>query len=92
MGMDTVELVMALEEAFQIAIPDEEAEKISTPHHVIDFIMSRLEGEQTSTVGVKRWSREEVASKVREITIEQLAITPDQYHEDARFIEDFGAD
>lgn len=65
---------------------------MATPRHVIDFLMSRLQEEKTSTVGVKRCSREQVASKVREITIEQLGIKPEQYHEDARFVEDFGAD
>ncbi|MCR3754783.1 MAG: acyl carrier protein [Candidatus Westeberhardia cardiocondylae] len=37
-SLDTVELVMALEEAFHIEIPDEVAEKITTVQSVIDFI------------------------------------------------------
>ena len=37
-SLDTVELVMALEEEFDIEIPDEEAEKISTVQHAIDYI------------------------------------------------------
>ncbi|WP_348673670.1 acyl carrier protein [uncultured Abyssibacter sp.] len=37
-SLDTVELVMALEEEFEIDIPDEEAEKIVTFQHVIDYI------------------------------------------------------
>ena len=35
-SLDTVELVMALEEAFGVEIPDEDAEKISTVQDVID--------------------------------------------------------
>ncbi|MGD6858598.1 MAG: acyl carrier protein [Enterobacteriaceae bacterium] len=37
-SLDTVELVMALEEEFDIEIPDEEAEKITTVQTAIDFI------------------------------------------------------
>jgi len=37
-SLDTVELVMALEEEFDIEIPDEEAEKITTIQQAIDYI------------------------------------------------------
>ena len=38
-SLDTVELVMALEEEFEVEIPDEEAEKITTVQQAIDYIM-----------------------------------------------------
>lgn len=37
-SLDTVELVMALEEEFDLEIPDEEAEKIRTIQQAIDYI------------------------------------------------------
>lgn len=37
-SLDTVELVMALEEEFECEIPDEEAEKITTVKHAIDYV------------------------------------------------------
>ncbi len=37
-SLDTVELVMALEEEFNIEIPDEEAEKITTVQQAMDYI------------------------------------------------------
>ncbi|OGR80849.1 MAG: acyl carrier protein [Elusimicrobia bacterium RIFCSPHIGHO2_01_FULL_64_10] len=37
-SLDTVELVMALEEEFDMEIPDEEAEKIQTVGQAIDYI------------------------------------------------------
>ena len=37
-SLDTVELVMALEEEFEIDIPDEVAEKITTVQSAVDFI------------------------------------------------------
>jgi acyl carrier protein len=39
-SLDTVELVMALEEAFGIEIPDEEAEKIKTVGDTVNYILS----------------------------------------------------
>ncbi len=39
-SLDTVELVMAMEEKFGIEIPDSDAEKISTVQDVIDYIES----------------------------------------------------
>ena len=37
-SLDTVELVMALEEEFETEIPDEEAEKINTVQSAVDYI------------------------------------------------------
>lgn len=47
-SLDTVELVMALEEAFKediadFSIPDDEAEKITTVQQAIDYITTALE-------------------------------------------------
>ena len=39
-SLDTVELVMALEEEFETEIPDDEAEKITTVRQAIDYINS----------------------------------------------------
>ncbi len=42
-SLDTVELVMALEEAFDIEIPDEAAEQIDTVGKAVDYIQEKLE-------------------------------------------------
>ena len=42
-SLDTVELVMALEEEFDTEIPDEEAEKITTVQAAIDYITAKQE-------------------------------------------------
>ena len=39
-SLDTVDLVMALEEEFETEIPDEEAEKITTVKEAIDYILA----------------------------------------------------
>ena len=41
-SLDTVEIVMALEEHFDIQIPDEDAEKISTVGEAIEYIKEHM--------------------------------------------------
>jgi len=43
-SLDTVELVMAFEEAFDIEIPDEDAEKIRTVKDAIEYIEKNSKG------------------------------------------------
>ena len=43
-SLDTVELVMALEEEFEIEIPDEDAEKIRTVKDAVDYINAHAKG------------------------------------------------
>ncbi len=45
-SLDTVELVMALEEEFDIEIPDEAAEKILTVQEAVDYISSKVAAPQ----------------------------------------------
>ena len=43
-SLDIVELVMAFEEAFDIEIPDEDAEKIKTVKDAIDYVNAHAKG------------------------------------------------
>jgi acyl carrier protein len=42
-SLDTVELVMALEEEFETDIPDEDAEKITTVQAAIDYVKAHMD-------------------------------------------------
>lgn len=44
-SLDTVELVMALEEEFETEIPDEDAEKIITIKDAVNYIVDRMDKE-----------------------------------------------
>lgn len=46
-SLDTVELVMALEEKFGLEIPDEEAEKITTVGQTIKYIEEKTTGKES---------------------------------------------
>jgi len=41
-SLDTVELIMALEDEFELDIPDEEAEKLDTVAKVIDYVLEKV--------------------------------------------------
>ena len=45
-SLDIVELVMAFEEAFEMDIPDEDAEKITTVKEAIDYIKNKAGGKK----------------------------------------------
>ena len=42
-SLDTVELVMALEDEFEIEIPDEQAEKITTGQQAVDYATANMQ-------------------------------------------------
>lgn len=48
-SLDTVELVMALEEEFETEIPDEDAEKIITIKDAVSYIVDRMERESKAS-------------------------------------------
>lgn len=48
-SLDTVELVMALEEEFETEIPDEDAEKIITIKDAVNYIVERIEKESKAS-------------------------------------------
>ena len=43
-SLDQVELIMAMEEEFDVSIPDEDAEKIGTVKNAVEYIKKALEG------------------------------------------------
>jgi len=97
MGLDSVELVMALEEEFGVRIPDSEAERMLTPRRVIDWMCAQQEqGALFSVPGSKPpsgfhvFTREQIAERVREVVREQLGI--EEFSDDDRFIEDLRMD
>jgi len=45
MGLDGVEFIMAVEEAFQIAIPDADAQQMFTPGDVVTYVYARVGSE-----------------------------------------------
>lgn len=86
MGLDSVELVMAFEETFEIRIPDRDAEKLQTIRDVTDYVTARLAAE-----GRPR-ERASVYAIVCVLTCEQCGTRLDQLTENTSFVNDLGID
>lgn len=87
MGLDAVELVMAIEDEFTIDIPDAEAERMKTVGELYYYVRK--------TVHLKTLrppSDEELWQRVRNVVVEQLGVKDHQVTREARFIEDLGID
>lgn len=57
MGMDTVELVMALEDEFDIAIPNEDASNLAVVGDMFDYIVRELHNRGEPLDKVQLWER-----------------------------------
>ncbi len=90
MGLDTVELVLRVEEEFDVIIPDEVAEKIMTVGNFCDAVI-RLRQEKFGD-SVSDNTDEAVFKKVKEFIIDQLGVEPDLVTRDAHIVDDLGAD
>lgn len=83
MGLDLVEMVMRIEEEFEITIPDEVAETLVTPRAVIDYLMTIPKVNEKS-------SRDYVHLSVFIIVEDESGVSRDHFNEDSRFVEDLG--
>jgi acyl carrier protein len=92
MGLDTVELVMEIEDEFNICIPDEDAERIRTVGDVYHFILAQKDrpvehGCEPPSIGTP----EEVWRKLTDVVVRVLRVRPEDVRPEARWYEDLGA-
>ena len=87
MGLDTVELVMAIEEEFGVEIPDADAERLRSVGDVASYVFEELQRR-----GRRDMDANSVIERVRAVTVAQLGVDPDVVFPWTRFVEDLGAD
>ena len=87
MGLDTVELVMAIEEDFGLEIPDETAAKIVTVGDMHAYLVSEL-----ARRGQPDLDEEGIYTKLRDIICHQTGVKPDEVVPKARFVQDLRLD
>ncbi|HFD11641.1 MAG TPA: hypothetical protein ENJ32_04125 [Crenotrichaceae bacterium] len=90
MGLEAVELIMAIEEEFDISIPDEESAKLDTVGKLYQYILDILYVKQSeSSIQV---DEEDVWERTQDVIVTQLGVSPEQVTEDASFVSDLGID
>jgi hypothetical protein len=83
MGLDTVELVLAVEEHFGVEIPDGEASKLLTVGMLQAWVVSELENQGRTPVNLER-----TFAELRDLICRQTGASPDEVVANARFVKD----
>jgi hypothetical protein len=84
MGLDLVELIMSVEEEFEIEIPDELFVTFTTPRTIIDYVFNHPKIKKTNG------PRESIADDIWTMIENEGGVLRRDYSEDSRFIEDMG--
>ncbi len=82
MGLDVVEFVMMVEDAFDLKIPDHEAETIATPGELVEYLMKRLPKEATGACLTQR-----AYYRIREAVVRVLGHPPAALQPETRWEE-----
>ncbi|PAW85183.1 MAG: hypothetical protein B9S33_10280 [Pedosphaera sp. Tous-C6FEB] len=85
MGLDVVELVMAVEEEFSIEVNDEEAAQLATCGSLADYVVKQLRARGDTRTEDEVWTR------LKDLIVEQLGVKADEVKREAKFYEDLGA-
>ena len=88
MGLDAVELVMAIEEEFGLEIPDSEAEKLQRVGELHTFVVSTLRS-RSPAVQVDDAA---VWTRLKDVIVEQLGVLPEEVTPSTHLIDDLRMD
>jgi acyl carrier protein len=86
MGLDSVELVMAIEDEFAIEIPNSEAPRLAVLGEMHDFIVRALRQRGDPSAEVQVWER------LRAVVVQQLGVRPDEVTRSSHIVYDLRAD
>ena len=93
MGLDTVEIVMAVEVAFNINMP-ESGLAMARVGDLNAFVLEKLSSrnwERDPNDPGSKWSEEEVWLKLRSVIAQVLSVPEERITKETRFVEDLGA-
>lgn len=105
MGLDSVELIIAVEERFGIAIDDAEASLIETVGDLEQVVLCKLAPQESKVTQAilamnfgriaaerKAWSEQEVWHALQATLVDQLGVERDAVTRKARIVQDLGVD
>ena len=86
MGLDTVELVIAIEQEFQIKIPNEDAAKLGVLGDLQDYVVHAIRERGETPDELQVWER------VKAVVVAQLGVRPEEVVRSAHVVKDLHAD
>ncbi|MBL8711389.1 MAG: hypothetical protein JNM12_00705 [Alphaproteobacteria bacterium] len=86
MGLDSVELIMNVERAFDIELPDPEISKVVTVGDFYDLIIVKLELNNPNI------DRQEVWETLSKLIVKISGVAPHRIVREARIVKDLGID
>ncbi len=86
MGLDSVELVIAVEKEFNIEIPDQVAADLDTVQKLFDYVMEQLNQQYPEV------DETLVLQDLTRLIVDQLGVKPEQVTLDAHFVNDLRID
>jgi hypothetical protein len=93
-SLDSVEILIAIEETFDVTVSDAEAEAMATPRDVVEWLWPRVSNKEPNQVAMRLlqgqgtgvWQQEQVSSVVRAIIVEQTGTAA--FNQDSSFRND----
>lgn len=95
MGLESVEIVLTVEERFCISLPDAECEGVRTISELVDAVIRQLpplEPIGSDADAEHTAYRTRVLNEIREIVAEQIRIPIETIRPESRFVQDLGID
>jgi hypothetical protein len=86
MGLDTVELVMAIEEEFSIEIPNADAARLGVLGDLSDYVVAALRQRGETPDEAQVWQR------LSALVVAQLGVRPEEVTRSAHVVKDLHAD
>ena len=87
MGLDTVELIMAIEDEFNIDIENQDASEIATVGDIYIYVLKKLNDR-----GSDAEFDEKIWERVKEVVVSQLGVNPEEVMKKSSIVYDLGAD
>ena len=86
MGLDTVELIMAIEDEFGVVFPDSDAAKLSRVGDIHCYVLRVLRERGESP------DPDAILERLRAVVVDQLGVRPEEVTPSADIVEDLHAD
>ena len=85
MGLDTVQLIFAIEEEFGVRIPNQAAAKLGTVGSISAYVRARIESERGRSLS--ETDRAAIWERVRRVVVEEFLVAPDAVTADAHVVD-----